>query len=154
MLADFMEGSDPGLVVAHHSQITPALIAFGIDAKCIVLNQQRARNLASNLDVQLEGLGGTEDGVIGALAGVGLAASRYDGRFLRIGTEDLKGSEATVERLLNAGVDEILTLDGRSITEGLIINPEGRLIKTCPVGDRVVLFVEEKDGMIKMVSRG
>ncbi|MBI4814124.1 MAG: hypothetical protein HY802_07590 [Methanobacterium sp.] len=61
MMDDFIEGSDPGLVVAHESQITPALIAFGMDAKCIVLNQERARNLASNIRIKLEGLGGTED---------------------------------------------------------------------------------------------
>lgn len=154
MMDDFIDGSDPGLVVAHDSQITPALVAFGIDAKCIVLNQERARKLASNINVRLEGLGGTEDGVIGALAGVGLAASRYDGRFLIIGNKNLKGYKITADELFKVGVDEILTLDGRKITEGEICNPQGRLIKTCPLGDKVVLFVTEEDGMLKMVFRG
>ena len=154
MMDDFIEGSDPGLVVAHDSQITPAHVAFGFDAKCIVLNQTIARNLAANTELRLEGLGGTEDGVIGALAGVGLAASRYDGRFLKLGSHDLKGHEISVEELLKAGVDEVLTLEGRRITEGIIYNSKGRLIKTCPVGDKVVLFAEEDDGVYNMVSRG
>jgi tRNA(Ile2) C34 agmatinyltransferase TiaS len=154
MLDDFMEGSDPGLVVVHDNQITPAMVAFGIDAKCIVLNQQRARKLADNLNIRLEGLGGTEDGVIGAMAGVGLASSKYDGRFLRIGTKDVKGYTKTAEELFEAGVDQIVTVDGRNVTDGLIHNPQGRLLKTCPLGDKIILFVEEADGELKVVDRG
>jgi len=154
MMADFMEGSDPGLVVAHESQIAPALLAFGIDAKCTVLNQEKARSLADNLKLRLEGLGGTEDGVIGAMAGLGLAHCKYDGRFLRMGTADVKGYTKTAEELFKAGVDEIFTLDGRSITEGTINNPQGRLLKTCPLGGKIVLFVEENNGELKVVDRG
>lgn len=149
-----MEGSDPGLVVTHESQITPALVAFGIDAKCTVLNQEKARNLAHNLKIRLEGLGGTEDGIIGAMAGVGLAFSKYDGRFLRIGTADVKGYTKTAEELFEAGVDEIMTIDGRIIEEGTIHNPQGRLLKTCPVGGKIILFVEEDDGVLRVVDRG
>jgi hypothetical protein len=154
MLADFMEGSDPGLVVANESQITPALVAFGIDAKCTVLNQEKARNLAHNLKIRLEGLGGTEDGIIGAMAGVGLAFSKYDGRFLRMGTADVKGYTKTVEELFDAGVDEIMTVDGRTIHEGIVHNSQGRLLKTCPVGGKIILFVEEVGGVMEVVDRG
>lgn len=154
MLDDFMDGSDPGLAVVHYDQITPALVAFGIDAKCIVLNQERARKLAHNMHIRLEGLGGTEDGVIGAMAGIGLASSKYDGRFLRIGTKDVKGYAKTAEELFEAGVDQIVTVDGLNVTDGVIHNPQGRLLKTCPLGDKVILFVEEDDGVLKVVNRG
>lgn len=152
MMDDFIEGSDPGLAVAHESQITPALAAFGIDAKYTILNQDKARNLAHNLGIRLEGLGGTEDGVIGAMAGLGLASTKNDGRFLIVGHNKITGPK-TAEELLNSGIDGIYTLDGQSITKGLIFN-NGKLVKPCPVGGKVVLFVEEEGGMMKAVNRG
>ena len=68
MLADFVNGSDPGLAVARASEVAAPLIAFGKDAKCSVQTQAKARALAKNLNIRLRGLGGTEDGVIGAMA--------------------------------------------------------------------------------------
>ena len=152
MMDDFIEGSDPGLAVAHESQITPALVAFGNDAKYTILNQEKARNLASNLGIRLEGLGGTEDGVIGAMAGLGLASTKNDGRFLLVGNKKFTGQK-TAEELLNSGIDAIYTIDGRPITEGLIFN-DTKLVKPCPVGGNVILFVEEKGGVLKAVNRG
>ena len=150
---DFIEGSDPGLAVAHESSISPALIAYAKDAKDTVLTQTKARTLAKNLSIRLEGLGGTEDGVIGAMAGLGLASIMNDGRFLLIGQiRELTGSQ-TVKKLLNAGIDEIVTLDGRKITEGIIINAENKSVKPCPVNGEVILFVEEQDGKLVAVKR-
>ena len=152
MLDDFIEGSDPGLSVAHESQITPALAAFGNDAKYTILNQEKARNLAHNLGIRLEGLGGTEDGVIGAMAGLGLASTKNDGRFLIVGSKSIKGQRTAAE-LLSSGIDGIFTLDGFPITEGLIFN-SGNRIKPCPVNGKVILFVEEEGGILKAVNRG
>ncbi len=152
MLDDFIEGSDPGLAVAYETQITPALAAFGNDAKCTILNQEKARNLADNLNIRLEGLGGTEDGVIGAMAGIGLAWAKNDGRFLLVKNNSLKGSN-NVEDILNAGVDAVYTLDGRLVTQGLVEN-DSNLTKPCPVNGKVILFVEERDGKLMAVNRG
>ena len=152
MMDDFIEGSDPGLAVAHESQITPALAAFGNDAKYTILNQEKARNLARNLGIRLEGLGGTEDGVIGAMAGLGLAATKNDGRFLVVGHRKITG-QRTVEELLNRGIDGIYTLDGCPVTEGLIFN-NGKLVKPCPINGKVILFVEKEGGILKAVNRG
>jgi len=152
MMDDFIEGSDPGLAIAHENQIKPALIAFGNDAKYTILNQELARDLAKNLRIRLEGLGGTEDGVIGAMAGIGLAYTKNDGRFLLVKNNKLKGSN-TVETVLSSGVDAVYTIDGRLITEGLIIN-DSKLTKPCPVNGEVILFVKEEDGLLKAVNRG
>ena len=152
MMDDFIEGSDPGLAVAHESQITSALAAFGNDAKYTILNQEKARNLAHNLGIRLEGLGGTEDGVIGAMAGLGLAATKNDGRFLVVGHKKITGPK-NAEELLNAGIDGIYTLDGCPVTEGLIFN-NGKRIKPCPVNGKVILFFEKDGGMLKAVNRG
>lgn len=154
MFNDFIEGSDPGLAVAHQSQILPPLVVYGRDAKDTVLNQGKSRTLARNLGIMLEGLGGTEDGVIGAMAGLGLAFSNNDGRFLQIGTiRDLNGTQ-TVENLLEAGIDTIFNIDGRIVTTGEVINEENKSAKPCPVNRKAILFVEEgRDGLLRAVKR-
>jgi hypothetical protein len=153
MLGDFIEGSDPGLAVAAAEQVSPALIAFGKDAKCTVLTQEKARTLARNLDIRLEGLGGTEDGVIGSMAGIGLAYTGNDGRFLQIGRVREITGPAEADTLLSAGIDTICTLDGRPVDGGTIWCKEGKSVKACPIGGRVVLYVEEIDGQLWAVKR-
>jgi tRNA(Ile2) C34 agmatinyltransferase TiaS len=78
MLADFVEGSDPGLAIAVSEQVTPAAVAFGQDAKMMVVTMQRALKVAKHCGIQVEGLGGTSGGVIGAVAGIGLASLQND----------------------------------------------------------------------------
>jgi hypothetical protein len=153
MLADFVEGSDPGVAVAHSDQVASPLIAFGNDAKCTVLTQEKARTLAKKFNIRLKGLGGTEDGVIGAMAGLGLAVNLNDGRFLqRKHIRDVMGP-ATVQQLLTAGVDEVCMLDGRTVTSGMVMIDERKSPKACPVNGRTVLFVEERDGVLIAVKR-
>ncbi|MBP2145744.1 hypothetical protein J2129_001198 [Methanofollis sp. W23] len=153
MLDDFVEGSDPGLAVASANQVTPALIAFGKDAKANVLTQETARNLAQNLDIMLKGLGGTEDGVIGSMAGIGLARAGNDGRFLQVGKIREITGLCTAAELFEAGIDAIITRDGRQITEGVIEAPEGKSVKPCPIGGWIVLIVDEQDGHLIPVKR-
>ena len=49
MLEDFIEGSDPGLAISSTEQVTPAAVAFGQDAKTMIVTQQRALNVAHAL---------------------------------------------------------------------------------------------------------
>jgi len=77
----WMEGSDPGLcVAAADSPALPALVAFGRRAATEVVTQEDARAAAAG--AHLSGHGGTEDGVIGAAAGVGLTAQGWCGRLI------------------------------------------------------------------------
>lgn len=150
---DFIEGSDPGLSVAHESQILPSLIAYAKDAKDTVLTQEKARTLAKNLNIRLEGLGGTEDGVIGSMAGLGLAFAGNDGRFLLKGSiRDLLGPQP-VEKLMDAGIDAVYTLDGRLVTEGRVLNDENKSVKPCPVNEKCILFVDDNEGVLTAVKR-
>ena len=153
MLDDFVEGSDPGLAGATLDQVAPAVVAFGRDAQRTVLTQERARTLAGNLGIWLKGLGGTEDGVIGAMAGLGLASTRNDGRFLQKGAIRSHTGPTPAEVLLGAGIDEIMTLDGRRVTKGTIVLKEGKAAKPCPVNGRAVLFVDEQNGELVAVKR-
>jgi hypothetical protein len=88
-----VEGSDPGLCVA--ATVPRAVTAFARRCQRELVTQQEARRVARRHRVYLEGLGGTEDGVIGALAAVGLLAEGNDGRVVQIGTwpDDLAGPQ-------------------------------------------------------------
>lgn len=153
MCDNFNESSNPGLAVAHESCISPALLAYGQDAKKTVLIPKRAWSLAVNSGIRLESIGGNGDGVIGAMAGLGLAFTQNDGRFLQIGQiRKLKGPQP-VEKLINAGIDGIFTQDGRSITEGIVFNEGNKPVKPCPVDGKVILFVSEENGVIKAITR-
>jgi hypothetical protein len=75
-------GSDPGLCVAAPEALerTEDLVAWGRAAKTTVLRKGDAYVLARRVGVHLSEHGGTGQGVVGALAGVGLRLSGMDGR--------------------------------------------------------------------------
>jgi tRNA(Ile2) C34 agmatinyltransferase TiaS len=79
-----LEGSDPGLCIASEGDAAlPRLIAFGRACTARIVTQKEALEAASNL--HLSGHGGTNDGIIGAAAAVGLTASGWSGRFIEYG---------------------------------------------------------------------
>jgi tRNA(Ile2) C34 agmatinyltransferase TiaS len=140
MLANFQPGSDPGLCVAR--DVPAAITAFGRRAQTQLVDQGEARRLAETHALLLEGLGGTNDGVIGALAAVGLAASGEDGRYVLVGrSRELRGLQP-VSALLAAGIAAVQTLDSLPVVEGLV-----RADKLRPArrGGRAVVIVE-RDG--------
>ncbi len=80
----FMAGSDPGLCIA--SENHPALsrlIQFGRTCATRVVTQKEA--LQAALGLHLSGHGGTNGGIIGAAAAVGLTAHGWSGRFIEFG---------------------------------------------------------------------
>ena len=80
ILREFIAGSDPGLVVTSH--VPEAIIQFGYDCQSRIMTQDEAYELADIYNIRMEGLGGTNDGIIGALAAIGLAATENDGRII------------------------------------------------------------------------
>ncbi|OPY28427.1 MAG: hypothetical protein A4E28_01550 [Methanocella sp. PtaU1.Bin125] len=152
MLADFVEGSDPGLAVAPAELVTAGMTAFGLDAKRMIVGMDRAKDVARNAGVRVEGLGGTCGGVIGAVAGIGLASMGNDGRFLMKGrARDLKHSVRTLPEVLASGIDQVMTLDGRLVSCGRI--DLNRSANPSFVHGRAVLFVEERDGCLVALKR-
>jgi tRNA(Ile2) C34 agmatinyltransferase TiaS len=118
MLQDYQPGSDPGLCVAR--SVPPAVVEFGWRAKCQLVAQAEARALAAAYGIPLVGLGGSQDGVIGALAAVGLAASGEDGRYVAVGhSRELSGLQP-VSAVLAAGIQAVQTSGGQSVTDGLV----------------------------------
>jgi tRNA(Ile2) C34 agmatinyltransferase TiaS len=137
MLADFVPGSDPGLCVAH--EVPSAVSEFGRRAQRELVTQAEARALAQEHGLWLEGLGGTQDGVIGALASVGLSATAEDGRYVFTGRmRELVGLQP-VAALLEAGIAAVETADGRPVTEGLV---QTERLRPARRGGRPVAVVE------------
>jgi tRNA(Ile2) C34 agmatinyltransferase TiaS len=118
MLGDMQPGSDPGLCVAR--RVPAAVVEFGRRAQREVVTQTEARHLGATHDITLLGLGGSQDGIIGALAAVGLAASGEDGRYVLVGrSRELSGMQP-VEVLLKSGITAVRTVAGEPVTSGLV----------------------------------
>jgi tRNA(Ile2) C34 agmatinyltransferase TiaS len=137
MLDDFYPGSDPGLCVA--AEVPSEITAFGQSVQQEVVTRDQARTLASTHNIRLEGLGGSQDGIIGALAAVGLAASGDDGRYVLVErSRELSGLQP-VSAVLAAGISAVQTLDGQPVSEGLVQIDKMRPARR---GGRAVLVVE------------
>lgn len=140
MLARFVPGSDPGLCL---TDIVPAaVIEHGRRCKQDLVTQAEARQVARENGIRLEGLGGTEMGVIGSLAAIGLAATADDGRVveMRRQPDDLCGPQP-IELLFQRGIDEVRCIDSSdSITAGIV--DIGKHLRPNLRGGRIVQFVE------------
>jgi hypothetical protein len=139
----FIPGSDPGMCIA--SNVPRAIIAFGLRCQRELISQTLPRQLARDHNIRLEGLGGTEDGVIGALAAIGLAAGRNDGRVVKLGTwpDDLSGPHPvetlTAREVLVRDVDNEEPVRKGSVDVGKHLRPNYR-------NGEVVLYVESRGG--------
>lgn len=120
MQADYQPGSDPGLCVAV-GDVPEEVTAFGRRAQVEIVSQMEARELARQHHLLLAGLGGTEDGVIGALAAVGLAACGEDGRFLLVGRIREISGLVPIQQVLASGVYAVRMLDDSPVEQGNIL---------------------------------
>jgi hypothetical protein len=139
MQDDFIEGSDPGLCIA--SEVDESIIAFGRKCQQELVTQTEAIQIASAAGISLEGLGGTNDGQIGALAAVGLAQSGDDGRIVQWQewTEDLR----EIQPVANIREREVDLRDHQ--TNELVTQGTVNLVKKLRPnlrGGRAVLFVK------------
>jgi hypothetical protein len=86
------DGSDPGVCIAKASNVPDYIIEFAHRATQRVVTIAEAHRLAERASIGLRGLGGTNQGVIGALGSVGLRACGNEGRFIDLpGLRELEG---------------------------------------------------------------
>jgi hypothetical protein len=86
------EGSDPGVCIADISEVPACVVEFADHASRQVVTMDEAFDLARRASITLHGLGGTCQGVIGALGSVGQRASGENGRFIDLpGLRELSG---------------------------------------------------------------
>ena len=138
----FVEGSDPGLCVA--GSVSEEMKSFGLRSKNQVVTQNEARAVAARSGCYLEGLGGTEQGVVGALAAVGLIAGGDDGRIVQLSNwpypDDAFSGPQKIDDILARGIDEVRNLEsGEPITLGIV--DVGKRLRPNWRGGRVVLYV-------------
>ena len=136
-------GSDPGFCVAE--EVPPEVVAWGRRCQTDLVTQREALELAGRLGIMLEGLGGTRDGVIGALAAIGLVSTGNDGRVIHLGTAerdlyDVSGLQ-TIEGLTRYGVAETRVLASSSVVRRGRVDVGKRLRPNYRDG-KAVLFVQ------------
>ena len=139
-------GSDPGLCVATLAgPPPPELLAFGARCKTEPVEQSEARALASHLGLHLEGLGGTRQGVVGALAAVALRESGNDGRAVHAHGwpwPDPFGGVRAPHEILARGVDAIRERStGASVDEPVDL---GKRLRPSFHDESIVLWVERQ----------
>jgi len=115
-------GSDPGLCVAREGAVDEAMIRFGQEATGRRTTQKAAMDVARG--VELYGLGGTNDGIIGACAAVGLTRFGWCGRFIEYGALRSLGGKPCVQDLTDAGIRVVAT-----DRDPLVPLPSDRLIE-------------------------
>ena len=147
-------GSDPGLCVADRQNILypERIVAWGYRAKKEVLQKDDAYVLANECGVHLSEHGGDGQGVVGALAALGLRIGGNDGR--------VKGKKQVNEDLLSAGAllemtgfDRVCAYGIGQLPEHAMIKIEGNVIKAVYQNDcSTVLTVPDK-GYYRLLTK-
>ena len=139
MLDWYIKGSDPGLCVT--DRVPPEIIEWGLRCKTILVTKEMALNLATSWGIHLEGLGGTNGGVIGALAAIGLAETGNDGRLVnwQLWPDDLS-EEVSVEKITLRQIDVVIRETGQHLTNGTV--HVGKHLRPNFVNGRATLWVE------------
>ncbi|AOY58412.1 MULTISPECIES: hypothetical protein [Desulfococcus] len=149
-------GSDPGLCVAAECDSNlENIVEYGRSCTHTISTQKQALQTAKN--IHLSGHGGTHDGIIGAVAAVGLTLSGWSGRFIELRNLRDWPAQATVSELKDSGI-ETLSIDRDAkvpvpsdivITNGwlrprlighrpvLLVRPQGQSIWTNIDGKRI-----------------
>jgi tRNA(Ile2) C34 agmatinyltransferase TiaS len=139
-----LDGSDPGLCVAfENGRSLTSLIEFGHQCTCTVNTQKDALQAASGF--HLSGHGGTNDGIIGAAAAVGLTASGWSGRFIDYG--DLRRYPETAPvMMLRRDKMEVVSVerDAHVPAPGDVVITKG-WVRPRLLGHRAVLLVRPRE---------
>jgi len=119
----FQQGSDPGLCTCASNQATGELVEYGQLARRELILKTQAVNLARKLGILLTELGGTGEGIIGALASVGLRAGGNGGRYVQLrGIRDIKGQVSVGEILKTTAIAAIVDEEGNPVGNTEIID--------------------------------
>ncbi|KNZ40394.1 hypothetical protein [Acetobacterium bakii] len=151
------EGSDPGLCVLKFDTASDysGLISFGKAAKKTVLTKADAIACAEEHQLHLSEHGGTGQGIIGALAGVGLRLFGSDG--------EIKGALKYIEinrpyqvhELIEfPEVDVVLDLDSKEALSPMTSINMGARSKTVMYQNQSVLFaIKSDDGHFESLTK-
>jgi len=108
-------GSKVGICLSEPSAVNDAIREFGRAAKDQVLFKDAARSLGKEPEIRIESIKGSGEGVIGALAAVGLHASGDDGRFVWLPKLRDLGGKYTVAGLTDLLDVQVETVSGDAL---------------------------------------
>jgi hypothetical protein len=140
-------GSDPGVCLALEDDVDDEVVRWGMRAAAEVLDKTAAYGLADKTGTRLRELGGTGDGVIGALAAVGLTRYGNAGRFLELaaGIRELP-DPIDAAALLARGITPISSARNSEPVPPTASIATGDWLRPRLIGGRPVLLVEPIEG--------
>lgn len=119
----FQDGSDPGLCTCASNQTSRELMEYGRLAQKELISKEQAIILAGRLGILLTELGGTGEGIIGALASVGLRAGGNSGRYVQLrGIREIKGQVSVGEILKTTAIAAVVDEKGNPVNNTEIID--------------------------------
>ncbi len=142
------KGSDPGLCVTGpvNEQAKDRLTAFGRSAKHTVCTKDAAYSLAKELGIHLSEHGGTGDGIIGAIAGVGLRMSGNDGRYRGWYHLGKPGDILNVGTLCDYPfIDKLVLESGNPLPPDSQVHIGSEKTKTVRIGHEQVVVVKKNE---------
>ena len=144
LLQNFHEGADPGLCVSEKDAVPEGLRLFGVRAQKEVITMEEARDIADRLGVYIWLGGGTGQGFIGAMAGVGLRSTGNDGRFIELkGIREIKGVKSVGEILSQTAINRVATLSGETVADHEVVDTQN-WIRPCLYNGQALLFVQKE----------
>lgn len=136
--------SDPGLCICRESQISEAVVEFAKSAKVSVKSKAEAYQLAEDHHIFLNEYGGTGDGIIGALSGIGLRNYGFDGRYK--GKHKIKTGRYTVDEIIQTlGIDGVMDHDSKKTLMDEAIHLEGKIKSVLWDHKEVLLVYKDHD---------
>ncbi len=115
LLREYSSGSNAGYALASWVQVTLEVFTWARLVKNQKVTRADALQIARAAGIAVAGLCGNGDGVIGALAAIGLRYRGEDGRFLWLpGLEELAGTYTYSELMSLVPFDRIENLRGRA----------------------------------------
>jgi len=137
------EGANAGLAISSWDGISKEIIDWGMKAKTLVLQYDDAIRMAEKFGVVLKGLSGNYNGVIGALAAIGLRRSCDDGRFIWLKRlRDMKGVYSAEDIIALTDVDIIISREGEDIMPDDPVDV-GDWLRPVMIDEKVTIIVEK-----------
>jgi len=144
--AESIFGSDPGVAILVEPPPVEA-IRFAREAQRRLVTRAEAFDIAREAGIPLVGLGGTEDGVIGALCGAALRWEGNDGRFVGLpGIRDVAGPTTVADLVGRTAIAEVIDGDSGSLLGGEVIIDVGDWVRPRLHHGRPVLVARSVEG--------
>lgn len=148
------EGSDPGLCIADVERTSSfdLLVEWGRRAKTEVLQKDEAYALAERCRVHLSEHGGDGQGIVGALAAVGLRLSGNDGRVR--GKATLDAPQMTVRELVAlSGFDRVCAYGQGILADDCVVITDGNEVKAVYQDFASTVLVTPVNGKYRLLEK-